>query len=96
MKDSIVRGRILQLLCDRREEGPLPFGAYDDAVQPPGGIDNRAWLHALAELADHGFVRWQGRANQTGAMMGYAEITEKVVDVCEGRASSEIQIRLSC
>ena len=97
MKDSIVRGRLLQLLYDRREEGPLLFGATTGAILPPGGIDERAWLHALAQLADYGFVRWRPRATQIDdAMMGDAEITEKGVDVCEGRGATEIGIRFDC
>ena len=96
MKDSIVRGRLLQLLYDRREEGALLFGAAAGAISPPGGIDNRAWLHALAQLADYGFVRWRPRASQADLMVGNAEITEKGVDVCEGRAQTEIRIRFSC
>ena len=96
MKDSVVRGRLLQLLCERREEGPLLFGASDDAIAPPGGIDNRAWLHALAELVTHELVRWEPRASETGAMLGSAEITEMGMDVCAGRVKPEITIRLSC
>ena len=97
MKDSIVRGRLLQLLYDRREEGPLLFGATTGAILPPGGIDHRAWLHALAQLADYGLVRWRPRATPTDdAMTGDAEITEKGVDVCEGRGGTEIGIRFHC
>ncbi len=95
MKDSIVRGRLLQLLCNRRAEGPLLFGAGEDAIAPPGGIDDRAWLHALAELADHNLVRWEPQATDSGAMLGHAEITASGVDVCEGRATPQIMIRFS-
>lgn len=93
MKDSIVRGRLLRLLYDRREEGPLPFGACEGAIPPPGGIDDRAWLHALAEIADHRLINWKPQAADTGAMSGLAEITKNGVDVCEGRTSSQIAIR---
>jgi hypothetical protein len=93
MKDSVVRGRVLQLLCDRREEGPLLFGSGDEAIVPPSGVDHRAWLHALAELADHKLVRWEPQASETGAMLGHAEITENGLDVCEGRAKPQIEIR---
>ena len=96
MKDSIVRGRLLQLLCDRREEGPLLFGASDEAIAPPGGIDRRDWLHALAELANQGLVRWEPQSSETGAMLGHAEITGTGLDVCEGRLKPEIGIRFSC
>lgn len=93
MKDSIVRGRLLQLLCDRRAEGPLLFGAGEEAIGPPGGIDERAWLHALAELAGHGLVRWKPNSSDAGAMLGRAEITGSGLDVCEGRMAPQIEIR---
>jgi len=96
MKDSIVRGRLLQLLCDHREEGPLLFGASEDAIAPPGGIDNRAWLQALAELAHHDLVSWEPRTTETGAMAGRAKITERGMEVIEGRFDPEIAIRLFC
>lgn len=96
MKDSIVRGRLLQLLCDRREEGPLPFGASDDAIAPPGGIDHRSWLHALAELAQHDLVTWEPHPTERGAMAGRAKITQRGVEVIEGRLDPEIAIRLFC
>jgi hypothetical protein len=93
MKDSIVRGRLLRLLRDRRAEGPLLFGAGEGAINPPGGIDDRDWLHALAELADHDLVRWKPHPSATGAMLGHAEITDSGLDVCEGRATPHIAIR---
>jgi len=93
MKDSVVRGRLLQLLCDRRAEGPLLFGAAEAAIAPPGGIDERAWLQALAELAEHGLVNWQPQTSGSGAMLGSAEITENGVDVCEGHTTPPIGIR---
>ena len=96
MKDSIVRGRLLQLLYDRREEGSLLFGATTGAILPPAGIDDRAWLHALAQLADYGLVRWRPRTSHSDGMVGDAEITDKGVDVCEGRAATEIGIRFHC
>jgi hypothetical protein len=94
VKDSVVRGRLLQLLFDRRNEGPLPFGAAEDAVQPPGGIDDRAWLHALAQLMQYDLVSWKPIADETGGgkMNGLAEITERGVDVCDGRERAEIDI----
>jgi hypothetical protein len=93
MKDSVVRGCLLRLLCDRREDGPLPFGAAEGAVSPPAGIDDRAWLHALAELADHELVTWRPHVAAARAMSGDAEITERGVDVCEGRETPQIDIR---
>ena len=95
MKDSIVRGRLLQMLCERRNEGPLPFGDVHGAVRPPAGIDTRGWLHALAQLIEYRLVSWKALegGSGTGAMSGLAEITESGVDVCEGREVPEIDIR---
>ena len=52
MKDSVVRGRLLQLLYERRDEGSIPFGHVEQAVPPPGGIGRRDWLRAVAQLSD--------------------------------------------
>jgi len=95
MKDSIVRGRLLQLLFERRNEGALPFGAAEGAIPPPGGIDNRAWLHALAQLVEYDLVSWKALADESGRgkMTGLAEITERGVDVHDGRATPDIDIR---
>jgi hypothetical protein len=95
MKDSVVRGRLLQLLYDRREEGPLPFGAAEGAIPPSPGIDDRAWHHALAQLVEYKLVSWQPLKDSavSGAMSGLAEITESGVDVRDGRRPSDIDIR---
>ena len=95
MKDSIVRGRLLQLLFDRRDEGPLPFGAAESAIPPPPGIDERAWLHSLAQLIDYRLVHWNPLESNSGreAMSGLAEISEVGVDVKEGRQKPPIDIR---
>jgi hypothetical protein len=95
VKDSIVRGRLLQMLFDRRNEGPLAFGATEDAIQPPGGIDNRAWLHALAQLVEYDLVSWKPLPDESGRgkMTGLAEITERGADVLDGRENPEIDIK---
>ena len=95
MKDSIVRGRLLQLLFDRRDDGPLPFGAAEGAIVPPAGIDERSWLHALAQLVEYDLVSWQPKPDiqSRGKMSGLAEITEKGVDVRDGRETPDIDIR---
>jgi hypothetical protein len=95
VKDSIVRGRLLQLLFDRRNEGPLPFGAAEGAIQPPPGVDERAWLHALAQLAEYQLINWKPLPDASGkdAMSGLAEITESGVDVRDGRETPQIEIR---
>ena len=64
MKDSVVRGRLLQFLYERRSEGSIPFGRLEQAVPPPGGISRRDWLRAVAQLSEYGLIDWtslQGR-----------------------------------
>jgi len=56
MKDSVVRGCLLQLLYERRSEGSIPFGQGEHAVPPPGGIDRRDWLRALAQLSEYHLI----------------------------------------
>ena len=88
-----MRGRLLQLLFEHREEGPLPFGDADGAIPPPAGTDERAWLHALAELTSHQLVIWTPEPDATGGMSGFAEITETGADACEGRRKPPIDVR---
>ena len=54
MKDSVVRGCLLQFLYERRSEGSIPFGRLEQAVHPPGGISHRDWLRAVAQLSEYG------------------------------------------
>jgi hypothetical protein len=95
MKDSVVRGRLLQLLHERRNEDALPFGAAEEAIPAPAGIDERDWLQALAQLVEYGFVSWAPLEEKTGkvGMSGFAQINERGVDVLEGRELPQIDIR---
>jgi hypothetical protein len=96
VKDSIVRGRLLKLLHQRRNEDALPFGAAEGAVPPPPGIAERDWLHALAKLAEYHLVSWAPLVDPSGKgrMAGFAQINERGVDVVEGREFPEIEIRV--
>jgi hypothetical protein len=95
MKDSVVRGRLLQLLFERRNEDALPFGAPKGAIEPPSGISERDWLQALAQLIEYGLVSWAPLEDKTGTegMSGLAQINERGVDVLEGREQPQIDIR---
>src|SRR5439155_14371377 len=66
MKDSVVRGCLLQLLYERRSEGPIPFGQGEQAVLPPGGINHRDWLRALAQLSEYHLIDWTPVEDQSG------------------------------
>src|SRR6266487_88971 len=84
MKDSVVRGCLLQLLYERRSEGSIPFGDADQAVPPPAGISRRDWLRAVAQLSEYRLIDWTPLKDKRGMglLSGFAKINgfgEKVI-----------------
>jgi hypothetical protein len=96
MKDSVVRGRLLQLLYERRSEGPLPFGQGEQAVPPPGGINRRDWLRAVAQLSEYRLIDWTPLEDQSGMglLSGFAKINDLGVKVLEAGATPPIPISI--
>ena len=94
MKDSVVRGRVLQLLHERRGEGFLPFGAAERAVPAPEGINHRDWLQALAQLAEYGLIDWKPIEDKSGMGLlgGFARMNEFGIHVLSSGAASPIRI----
>ncbi len=94
MKDSVVRGRALQLLNERRGENFLPFGAAERAVPAPEGINNRDWLRALAQLAEYGLIDWKPIEDKSGMGLlgGFARINEFGTQILNRGAGTPIQI----
>jgi hypothetical protein len=94
MKDSVVRGRVLQLLYERRHEGSVPFGHAEQAVPPPGGINRRDWLRALAQLSEYHLIDWTPLEDQSGMglLSGFAKINDFGVKVLEAGVASPIRI----
>jgi hypothetical protein len=94
MKDSVVRGRVLQLLYERRGEGFLPFGGAERAVPAPEGINNRDWLQALAQLAEYGLIDWKPIEDKSGMGLlgGFARMNEFGMHVLNSSAASPIRI----
>jgi hypothetical protein len=94
MKDSVVRGRVLQLLHERRGEGFLPFGAAERAVPAPEGINNRDWLRALAQLAEYGLIDWKPIEDKSGMGLlgGFARMNEFGMHVLNSGTGSPIRI----
>jgi hypothetical protein len=86
MKDSVVRGCLLQLLYERRSEGSIPFGQGEQAVPPPGGISRRDWLRAVAQLSEYHLIDWTPVEDQSGMgqQSGFAKINDFGVKVLEG------------
>ena len=96
MKDSVVRGRLLQLLYERRSEGSIPFGQGEQAVLPPGGISRRDWLRAVAQLSEYGLIDWTPLEDKSGMgqLSGFAKINDFGVEILEAGVASPIQISI--
>ncbi len=96
MKDSVVRGCLLQLLYERRSEGSIPFGQGEQAVLPPGGINHRDWLRALAQLSEYGLIDWTPLEDKSGMgqLSGFAKINDFGVEVLEGGVAPPISISI--
>ena len=96
MKDSVVRGCLLQLLYERRSEGSIPFGQGEQAVPPPGGISHRDWLRAVAQLSEYGLIDWTPLEDKSGMgqLSGFAKINDFGVEVLEGGVAPPISISI--
>jgi hypothetical protein len=96
MKDSVVRGRLLQLLYERRREGSIPFGHGEQAVPPPEGINRRDWLRAVAQLSEYCLIDWTPLEDQSGMglLSGVAKINDFGVQVIEAGVVSPISISI--
>ena len=96
MKDSVVRGRMLQLLYERRGEGSIPFGHAEQAVPPPAGISRRDWLRALAQLSESRLIDWTPLEDQSGMglLSGFAKINDFGVKVLEAGVVPPISISI--
>jgi hypothetical protein len=96
MKDSVVRGCLLQLLYERRSEGFLPFGRTEEAVPPPGGINRRDWLRAVAQLSEYRLIDWTPLEDDSGMglLSGFARINNFGVEVLEAGVAPPISIYL--
>ena len=94
MKDAVVRGCLLQLLYERRSEGPVPFGHVEQAVPPPGGISRRDWLRAVAQLSEYRLIDWTPLKDKSGMglVSGFAKINDFGVKVLEAGVASPISI----
>src|SRR5215212_5312577 len=96
MKDSVVRGCLLQLLYEHRSEGLLPFGQAEKAVAPPAGINRQDWLRAVAQLSEYRLIDWSPLEDKSGMglLSGFAKINDLGVKVLEGSVASPIRISI--
>ncbi|PYL83007.1 MAG: hypothetical protein DMF21_00670 [Verrucomicrobia bacterium] len=96
MKDSVVRGCLLQLLYERRSEGSIPFGHGEQAVPPPPGISRRDWLRAVAQLSEYRLIDWTPLEDKSGMglLSGFAKINDFGVKVLEAGVAPPIPISI--
>jgi hypothetical protein len=96
MKDSVVRGCLLQLLYEHRSEGLLPFGQGEQAVLPPAGINRRDWLRAVAQLSEYRLIDWTPLEDKSGMglLSGFAKINDFGVEVLEAGVESPIPVSI--
>src|SRR5438034_9570903 len=96
MKDSVVRGCLLQLLYERRSEGSIPFGHAEQAVPPPGGISRRDWLRAVAQRSEYRLIDWTPLEDKSGMglLSGFAKINDFGVKVLEAGVAPPIRISI--
>jgi hypothetical protein len=94
MKDSVVRGRLLQFLYRHRDEGAIAFGHSKEAILPPQGISRRDWHGAVAQLAEYGLIDWKPTEDQSGRglLEGFASISEFGIKVIETGCEPPIRI----
>src|SRR5436190_15741581 len=94
MKDSVVRGCLLQHLYESRSEGSIPCGHSEQAVPPPGGISRRDWLRAVAQLSEYRLIDWTSVEDQSGMglLSGFAKINDIGIKVLEAGVASPIRI----
>jgi len=94
MKDSVVRGCLLQLLYERRSEGSIPFGQGEQAVLPPGGISRRDWLRAVAQLSEYRLIDWTPLEDQSGMglLYGFAKINDFGIKVLEAGVAPDLDL----
>ena len=94
MKDSVVRGRLLQFLYRHRDEGAIAFGHSKKAIRPPEGISRRDWLGAVAQLAEYGLIDWKPTEDRSGRglLEGFASISESGIKVIETGCEPPIRI----
>jgi hypothetical protein len=97
VKDSVVRGRVLLLLYERRSEGSLPFGHGEQAVPPPAGINRRDWLRAVAQLSEYRLIDWTPLEDKSGMglLSGFAKINDFGVKVLEAGVAPPIRISIN-
>lgn len=93
MKDTELRGIVLQTFYNKRREGWLivPNGVEFSSLDDPSDVPR-----ICDQLNEHGLIEWAGQPNEIGiTSCGSGKISAHGVDVIEGQRTSAISITLN-
>ena len=97
MKDSDLRGILLQQFYDHRKKGMLGINVQG-MIRPviPEGSDEQDVLRICDQLGESGLLDWRGLRDHTGQGFGggCGKISGAGVDVIEGEAEAPIPIHI--
>ena len=84
MKDSVVRGRLLQLLYERRSEGSIPLASLSRRFHRREASVVATGC-ALAQLSEYRLIDWGPLEDKSGMglLSGFARINDFGVKVLE-------------
>lgn len=90
MKDSEIRGLILQWYYNRRREGwSLP-----EPADLGHGLDEKDILYVSDQLAEHNLLEWKKVGSHGEILTGMGKINAFGIDVVEGDNKADIKIEL--
>jgi hypothetical protein len=94
MKDSDLRGIILQKYYDRRRQGMTTLAPedFDDII---GSFEYLDVIRASEQLSEHGLIEWKSVQDHNGdTCQGVGKISAFGVDIIEGEQSTHLSINL--
>ena len=97
MKDSELRGCVLQFLYERRDED-VTFGGDGSAIPSIPGSTARDWIRVCRQLGEKNLIDWDETSFYVNGgeqvLEGTARINADGVDVIEGEAEPPMAVRI--
>ena len=97
MTDADLRGQVLKLLYDHRDD-ELTFAVGEGGFPIPNGIPPKDWLRACEQLAEKNLIHWLPMHHNSGGRQhlfaGDARINAAGIDIVEGVAVAPIAIHV--